>query len=119
MPKKKKIEAKGFNPIYSLQSGLESTILGSERFVHFMKTYWGSIILVLMLFIVVLISTSHTRSIYREKEAAERRLKSVEAEFNNSKEAFRRATLSSFIKEEVERRSLKVEQSNKLPIAIE
>ncbi len=113
----KKIE--NFNPLNNLTSGVNSTLFGSYGFERFIKRNAITIILLMAIFFAILMSTSHTHTIYNEKIDAERRLKSIEAEYSKSKEAFRKATLNSFITDEVERRSLKIKQSNSPTVVIE
>ncbi len=79
----------------------------------------------IIFFIIVLCATIyiasgvHTRSIYKQKTDAEERYRVIKTDSDKSSIAFNKATLGSFIEEEVERRGLTIKHNTSPTVDIE
>ncbi len=107
------------NAVMQFFVNVRRLLSASDKFERFLPNNFSTIITLLVVVVLALISRSHTQSIYEKKIAAEERLRSAEAQYSRSKEAYHRATLSSFISDEIERRKIDIEQSKFPTIVIE
>ncbi len=98
---------------------IRSLLSASDTADGLFRTYFFSFIIILAICFTILVSTFHTQSIYREKQRAEMRLKSIEATYSRAKAEFRNATLNSSIIESVEEKQLGIKKSVSPAIEIE
>lgn len=98
---------------------LRSLLSASDRADGLFRTYLLSFVIIILICFTIIISNFHTQSIYRKKQQAEKRLKSVEATYARSKAEFRNATLNSSIIQYVDERKLGIKKSATPTIEIE